>query len=220
MSEEAVNENGDTENGSGGEQSNAPTLDDLMATIKTYEKRLESIENHNSRLMDETKRAKEAKRMAEQEAAEKAGDFKKLWEAEKMKTAEYQKREEARSAKDKEDMVRSEAMKIAQKYADDYNVNILAKEILPSLQYTEDGVKVVDEHGNLSAIDLSEFGEKVASDPRYKSLVRGNQSSGGGATGSRNGVSGVKQMKRSQFAQLNAAQQAEFMLQQGGRLVD
>lgn len=162
-------------------------------------------------LLSETKKAKEAKRQAEVDAqkaaedkAKSENDFEQLFNSaqERIKTLESEKQLTAETLK--QDRIRSEAMKLASGLTKDTSkAELLAEKISQRLSVNEDGVKVLDESGNLTISSIDDLMGSVKE--RYAFLVDAG-SSGGGATGANSGA--VKPSKK--FNEYSGAELSEI----------
>jgi alanyl-tRNA synthetase len=177
-------------------------------------------------LLGETKRAKAAAREADERArkeaeekARKAGDFEQLHKSsEQARQALEEELNNLRSgiANEKRD---NAAMKIAADLAEGANAEILSEFISRRLKYTDDGLKVLDDAGQLTVSSIDELAQDFRNNSRFASLLKGNQSTGGGATGGTKQGASAKEMSRSDFDKLPPAKQMEF-IKGGGRTFD
>lgn len=177
-------------------------------------------------LLSETKRAKAAKREAEElarkeaeERARKAGDFEQLHKSsEEARQQLMQELDNLRSgiATEKRD---NAAMRLAGELAEGVNAELLSEFIKPRLKYTDEGLKVTNQSGELTVSTIDDLKSEIANDPRFAALRKGNQSSGGGASGgSKDGGSAAKQVARSEFEGWSPAKQMEF-IKSGGSTI-
>jgi hypothetical protein len=177
-------------------------------------------------LLGETKRAKtaakEAAKLAEQEKlekAQKAGDYEQLHKSsEQARQALEEELNGLRGsiANEKRD---NAAMKIASELADGANAEILSEFIARRLKHTDDGLKVLDGAGQLTVSTVEDLAQDFKSNSRFASLLKGNQASGGEATGG--GKEGVtsKTMSRADFDKLSPMKRMEFV-KGGGKTLD
>lgn len=137
--------------------------------------------------------AKDAKQKAKDEAstaakaiADKAkqdGDFEALLKSSESERETITLELEQFKKNASIDRVNSAATKMAAEIADGHNVALLADIIARRLKDTDTGIKVLDASGELTIDTTDKLREAVKADERYASLVRGNQSSGGSASG-------------------------------------
>lgn len=179
-------------------------------------------------LLTETKKAKDARREAEanaareaEERARKAGDFEQLHkssETERQRLMSELDGMRANIANEKRD---NAAMKLATELADGHNAELLKEFLARRLKYTDDGLKVTDQSGQLTVSTLADLKNEFSNDAKYAALLKGNQSSGGGAPGSAKGggAAGAKTITRSEFAGLDPATQMRH-IKSGGKIVD
>lgn len=187
---------------------------------------LDALRNKTDELLGETKKAKEkaraeaeAAKQAEIEKAKKSGDFEQLLKSSEEQRSELEKKFHELQSKVSQEKVNNTALKIASELADGSNAELLSEFISRRLKYTDDGVKVLDEQGNLTVSDVNALKQEFANSGKFKSLLRGNQASGGSAAGSGNGVSADKTMSRADFEKLDSHKQMSF-IKDGGRLTN
>ena len=158
---------------------------------------LERLKSHQSKLLEETKTAKqkaaeleEAQRIAEEEALKKSGEFQKLYESESEKAARISRefeefqgtvrdREKQRQLKD----ISADAIKLmAAHAADEASVELLSEKAQQYAVYTEDGIQY--EIGGVR-VDRAKLVETLAT--KYPRLFKGDGAMGGGALGGKGG---------------------------------
>ena len=173
------------------EQQSAPELPD---DVKAQLEELERLKSHHSKLMDETKSAKqkaqeleEAQRQAEEDRLKKEGEFQKLYETEaekaqrlqremEEKEASWRDREKARQQRD----IESEAIKVMHEIAvDESSLELLAEKAQHYAVYTEDGIEY-----EIGGVKVSKDKVIETLSQKYPRLVKGSGATGGGATGS------------------------------------
>lgn len=168
----------------------APAVD-----VAQLQAELQRLRDHQAKLLDETKSAKQraaeleqAQTEAERKSAEEKGEFKSLWE--KTQAELERERETARTFQQKiqqRDM-ESEALKIAASLTrDNKRAELLKKEIMQHARYSEEGVKF-----ELAGIEIKpdQLAARLKED--YPFLVDGSGSTGGGASGGSSGGAGRK----------------------------
>ena len=169
----------------------------------------------------EAQKRREAEEAAKREAEEKAkseNDFKQLYESsESERTALAHKLQELEQGITRE-KVNGEAARIAASLTKDTGkAELLKKEISSRLSLTDDGLKVLDESGNLTVSTLEDLTAQVKE--RYAFLVDGSPASGGGATGARGSAEAkAKEITRSEFNKLDQTQRHEFV-KKGGKVI-
>ena len=155
---------------------------------------LEGLKRQNQTLLDEAKEAKRLRREADEklereklDAARAKGDFEQLYaSSEQALAAERAKNLEITTRVERRDLSAA-ASKIATGIADGENAEILAEFVERRLKIVEGQVKVTDAAGNLTIASLDDLAKEFQQAPRYASLVRGTQASGGGAAGGKGG---------------------------------
>lgn len=179
---------------------------------------IEKLRNKNTELLSETKKNKESRRKAEAEAeaaataeAEAAGNYKALHESEQKARIDADNRHAALVDQIAQRDISAAALAQMQGIADGDNVGILADYYAKRLKSTDDGVKVLDKDGNLTVSSLDDLTKEFAESSRFASLVKGRQSSGGGATGGgqSGGASDVNPFKKGDG--FNLTKQAELL---------
>lgn len=210
----------------GGGGSDEPSIEDLQATIADLSSQVEKVNAKNQELLGEKKKAQQlakeeadAKEAAKIEAAKKTNDFEQLHksamgelEATKSQLSELQ-------GKVAGEKINNAAMKIAGQLADGSNAELLADFIGKRLKFSEGELKVTNPDGELTISTLSDLEKEFANDTRYSALLKGNQSSGGGATGGTKSSGAAKTITRAEFNALNPAERKKFF-SDGGTTTD
>ncbi len=177
------------------EEKKAPAPDEQQqdTSIKALEeltKALDEMKLENDRLSAKISAANKHTKVAERKAAaeekataEAAGNYEQLFKSSETErnTLSNQLAELRQTVSNKE--VSNSAMKLATSIADGDNADILGDYIARRLKFVDGNVKVLDNYGNLTVSSLEDLGKEFAGSARYSALIRGNQSSGGGATG-------------------------------------
>jgi hypothetical protein len=173
------------------------------------------MKGHMDTLLGETKTAKAlAKQQAEDatqlanDKAKKDGDFEQLYNSSTEQANGYKSELETLRGSISTSNTNREAMSIAMQLADGFNAELLSEKIAQRLKYTDEGVKVLDANGQLTV--------STVEDLKYASLLKGNQSSGGGAIGGKNSGAAGKLLTRAEFEALNPAKRMEF-IKSGGK---
>lgn len=200
----------------------------LQEQLKALQQEKESLSNKVNELLGESKKAKEARRQAEQAAAEEArkkaeaeGNYQQLFESsEKERQALAEQLEEMRNMTASE-KVNSTAMKLALSLEplNDAAAEDLSGHIARRLKFVDNELKVVDANGNLTVSTPQDLVKEMQASGRYSFYLKGNQASGGGANGGRGGASQVKQITRSQFDGMSQKQRSEFA-KTGGKVIN
>lgn len=184
---------------------------------------LESVLAKNNELLGEAKTAKQklrefesAKNQELEEAAKKKGDYEQLYKSAEQKAAELQSQLENMMQSSASEKINTQALKLASELAEGHNIDLLSGFIAQRLKYTDGDIKVTDQNGELSVTTLDELKNEFKSNEKFSSLIAGNKSTGGGATGN-NGGSAAKEMTRSDFDKLSPDSQMKF-IKSGGTL--
>lgn len=187
---------------------------------------LEKLRAKNEELLSETKAAKTAKREAEAKAtaeaeriAKEKGDFEQLHKSSEERYQTTLSELEGLRGTVADEKRNNAAMKIATELADGSNAELLSEFIARRLKYTDDGLKVTNSGGELTVSSLDDLKTEFKGDARYAALLKGNQSSGGGATGGNNGSGAAKTMTRADFKAQTPTAQMEFV-RSGGTVTD
>lgn len=185
-----------------------------------------SMKGHMDKLLGEAKTAKnarreteEAARLAEEEANTKNGNFEQLHKS-SMEANELLKEENNQL---KNNFANNEcklvAASIANDLAEGQGAELLKTHILPHLKYVDGDVKILDSNGQLTVSSVDEFKSGLRAGGKYDVLLKGNQSTGGGATGGKSGSAVDKVMSRADFDKLDPGKQMKFV-KSGGKTID
>jgi len=178
------------DDGKGG-SSDEPTIKELQAQLAEATKSIDGLKSKNDELLGEKKKEANKRREAEetakreaQEKAEAAGNYEQLHKS-AMDELEKARKENTeiisrQSAKD----IKITAMKIAGDLADGKNAELLSEFVTKRLSYSDGNVKVTNKDGDLTISTFDELKTEFKNDDTFASLLKGNQSNGGGATGS------------------------------------
>ena len=193
-------------------------LTTLQATNQELADQFDAIKNKNDELLTETKSAKEAKRKAEADAiaekdrmAKESGDFESLYKSSSEKLQMTESTLSQLQGRIETEQKGNAAMKIAADLAEGSNIDLLSTFIDTRLSFQEGALKVTDGSGNLTISSLDDLKAEFKNDPKFASLLKGNQSSGGGATGGNNSGSAAKTKSRAEFTALNPADQMKHV---------
>lgn len=159
-------------------------------------------------------KAKAAEDQIAKELAEKEGNWKELIALTKKELQEEIERRDSElqsyKQKEKDKLVMDEASKIADKLTKHAGrKSSLIKEIKDRLKFTEDGVKVVDDHGNLTTDNLDSLTLDIKK--RFDWLVDAVDSSGSGAKATTStSVRSVKDMSETELRSLYRANPEKY----------
>lgn len=219
--EEAGDEGGKG-GGAGGEQE--PTAEQLQAQIAELKKSNESILTKNNELLSEAKKAKTAKRDAEAKAeaeriakAKDSGDHEQLLKSSEEARLKLQGDFDNLVSNNNKEKINNSAMKLATELADGYNAEILSESIAKRLKMSDGELKVTDANGALTVSTLDDLKTIFKNDEKFKSLLKGNQASGGGAAGGDKSGGAAKTLTRAEHDALGAVAKAKFF-KEGGKL--
>jgi hypothetical protein len=201
-------------------------FDELQGKLNESLANNESMQNKMTQLLGETKQAKAKQRAADEEAVEiarakaiKDNDFEQLYKSSTEQANTYKEQLEALQNTVSTGKRNEEAMKIATQLADGFNAELLGEKIAQRLKYTDEGVKILDSNGQLTVSTVEDLKTEFQNNERFASLLRGNQSSGGGAAGGKSGSATDKVLTRSEFDGLDPQSKSEFF-RSGGQLTE
>lgn len=192
---------------------------ELQSRLESVEQEKERILESKNQILSEKKKAQEAARLAEDERARKAGDFEQLYKSQQEKNAEWENKYTELQTSIAESKRNNQAIKLAGELADGFNAELLSEHIARRLKYTDDGLKVVDLNGQLTVSSLDDLKNEFKNNAKYSALLKGNQSSGGGAIGGKSGSATDKTKSKSDFDKMNPSQKMEFV-KSGGKIFD
>lgn len=167
---------------------------------------LEAVREENARmkakldeLLSETKRAKDARRKAEEDSAKAAeekakreNDYEQLYKSAQERIESLERERQADLEARKKDRLQAEAMKLASTLTKDTaKAELLAEKISQRLTVGTEGLQVLDSDGNLT---VSSVDELVGSFKNQYAFLVDAGSTGGGATGANGGA--VKSSKK------------------------
>lgn len=212
--------------GADGGGGNELTLEELQTQLADATTQMTAMKAKNEELLTETKAAKNAKREAEATAetervrlATEKGDFEQLHKSSEERYQSTVKQLEDLQGNIAVEKRNNAAMKIATELADGSNAELLSEFLGRRLKFTEEGLKVTDAGGNLTVSSMDDLKKEFANDPRYSALLKGNQSSGGGASGGSNGSGAAKVKSRAEFEALDQPSRTTFV-KDGGKIKD
>ena len=201
-------------------------LSEKDAMIQDLQTQFGAVKSKADELLDETKKAKakaraeaEAKEHAELERAKKNGDFEQLLASSEKQRKELEDRLNSLQSNISTEKTRTESLRIAAELADGANAEILAEFVRKRIKYTDEGVKVLDGEGSLTVSSLDDLKNEFANSAKFKSLIRGSKSSGGGAVGDGGSASETMTIDRASFDAKSPEQKMAFV-RKGGKITD
>lgn len=182
---------------------------------------LEAVVKKKEELLQETKRAKDARRESEEvakkaaeEKALKDGEFEKLWKQSQQEREELSKRLQDITTSNRREKIQVQSMRIATELADGDNAELLSEFVSRSLD------KMADDTGALTADVIEAITNDFKQNQKFKSLLRGSKATGGGATGNTSSAhANTKTIDRAAFDAMPIHKRGEFF-KQGGKVVD
>ena len=212
------------EPGAGGGE--GPTIEQLQAQVAALTTEKSSMSGKMDELLSEAKKAKNAKReeetarqAAEEASAKASGDHEQLLKSSEAKREKLQGDYDSLINGNNREKINNAALKMAGELAEGYNAEILSESIAKRLKISDGMLKVTDDNGELTVSTLDELKTIFKNNDRYASLLKGNQSSGGGATGGSNSGSAAKVKTRAEFEALSQTSRVEFV-KGGGKIND
>lgn len=201
-----------------------PDVNKLLEQVNSLSEEKARMKNKLDELLNETKKNKEQRRQAElemqrisEEKAKQQGDYEQLYKSqtEKAQTLEQQLSELRNQVNNEKKQ--TAVMRIASELADGVDAENLAYLIQNRLKITDEGLKVLDNDGNLTVSSVDDFKKEIQTTERFKSLLRGVSASGGGATGNNNASVTTKVVSRDEFNKMSNSQRVKFF-NDGGRI--
>lgn len=194
------------------------------AMITNLQQQFDAVKGKADQLLDETKKAKNKAReeamlleQANKEKAEKNGDFEQLLQSSEKERSVLADQLNALQGKVSAEKTRNMSMKLAAELADGANAELLSEFVSKRLRYTDDGLKVLDSNGDLTVSSVDDLKREFENSDRYKSLLRGNRSSGGGATGGSNASSGMTSVTQAQWDGYSPAKRMQVAKELGSK---
>lgn len=196
------------------EAKEAPVVDTsaLQAELKQMKQDFEAVLSKNQELLGETKKAKEAKRAAEEadkERAVKNGEFEKLLKLEQEEKAKILEQYTGLQKNILNEKINSQAHQIANELkAIPESAGIMADLIAREIRM------IAEEDGSVSETALKTLKQQFSNDDKYKPLLMGNLSNGGGATGAKNGVQ-QKGITKAEYEGMNVNERNAYHAKHG-----
>ena len=206
-------------------------LEQRDAIIADLQAQFSAVKGKSDELLSEAKMAKqkardaaESRERAKLDKARQEGDFEQLLKSSESERNNLNEQLNSLRTNISTEKVRSQAMQIAAELADGANAELLSEFVQKRIKYTDDGtIKVLDQNGDLTVSSLEDLKNEFTNNERYKALIRGTKSSGGGAPGSTassaSNTSKVKTIDRATFDTMSHPDRAAFF-KDGGKMVD
>jgi len=196
----------------------------LKARTEELSSSADSMKQKMDQLLGETKKAKQEREQAElsarqasEQKAKEAGDFEQLHKSSEQARQTLEQRLQEMQSGIANEKRSNAAMRIAADLADGANAEILSEFISRRLKYTDDGLKVTNDAGELTVSSIDELAQEFKGNTRFAALLKGNQAGGGGASGGgKQGGGAVKEMSRTEFDSMPPNKRTEF-IRAGGR---
>ena len=199
----------------------------LKARTEELSTSADSMKQKMDQLLGETKKAKQEREQAElsarqasEQKAKEAGDFEQLHKSSEQARQTLEQRLQEMQSGIANEKRSNAAMRIAADLADGANAEILSEFISRRLKYTDDGLKVTNDAGELTVSSIDELAQEFKGNTRFAALLKGNQAGGGGASGGgKQGGGAATEMSRPEFDGLSPNKRSEFM-RSGGKIHD
>jgi hypothetical protein len=201
----------------------------LTDQVETLTGETDSIKSHLDILLTETKVAKDAQRKAEMDSADEEvrltkiakekGDYEQLHKSSEERYRNTLTELESLRGNIANEKRTNAAMRLANELADGHNAELLSTFIENRLVFSDESVKVADSKGQLTVSSLGDLTSEFKNDPKFASLLKGNQSSGGGANGGNTSGGAATIKTRGEFEALNPIQRSEYA-RSGGTIID
>lgn len=185
-------------------------------SVQGLKTKLEEVLGETKAEREKRKALEEAQAESERLAAEKNGEFEKLYKQRETELEQERKANREFRQKIEQQSIRTNALDIARQLAskDAKRADVLADYASRYAKF-EDG-NVVFEIGGVK-MDQSKVAEHLKTE--YPFLVDGSQASGGGAVGDGGGAPKAKEISRSQWDQMGHGDRAAFA-KDGGKVVN
>ena len=176
---------------------------DLESKLAEAQQSIDNMASHQEKLLGETKAAKEAKKVADEEKTDRAkanGEFEEL-----LKTAEARNNELLSQIKDNNaKQVNQNINDLAQKMTNELKAVPESAEALRRLVLGDIKDKV-DENGVMSETIYNSIMKDLNNNEAYSPLLIGNQSNGGGAAGAKSGALSSNTIKQADWDKYSAS---------------
>ena len=170
--------------GEKGDSASKAELEKLKTESELLKAENERLSDHNKKVIEEKRLETEAKRKLDEEKAIKDNDLEAYRKSSDAKIKVLEDKIEASNNANASKEVRNQALELATNLATGSNIKLLSTFIEKRLRVGEGGVEVLDEKGDLSVLSLDDLQAEFSNNAEFASLLKGRDSSGGGAKGS------------------------------------
>lgn len=194
------------------------TQSQIEASIGGLKAKNDELLAEKKRVQKERDEASERARLEAEEKAKASNDYKQLFEAQKNEAEQLKAKMEELNANIKRGQIKTTAAKLAAGLTKDTaRASLLEQQITSRLTLTDDGIKVLDDSGQLTVSTLDDLTATIKT--AYPFLVDGSQANGSGATRSQGGAEGGrKQVSRADFDNMAQSDRAKFV-KDGGKVI-
>jgi len=196
---------------------------DYKALYEKAQEDLSKVVAKKEELLAETKKAKKEREdqaaaiaRAEQEKAQKDGEFEKLWKQEELQRRSLEQELQNERNTNRQEKIQSHAMKLAVELADGdaLSAKLLAKFVQESIS------KMADDRGSLDDNVLKAVKKEFQNNADYAPLLSGSKAKGGGALGSGNSVAKQNTVDRATYDSWSLSKQHDFVTVEKGTVYD
>ena len=190
---------------------------DYQAEVLQLKADMEKVLAKNSELLGEKKKIQASNKQMKVDddlRAKKNGDFERLLESSEAERAKAFEELSMYKQEAHKQNIDAKAFKLTNELkAIPESAELLAHFVSAELN------KLADEKGEVSETALSALKHQFMNDDKYKPLLLGNQSNGGGAVGAKSGAQKSNQMSRTDFENMSQPKRMEH-IKSGGTLTD
>lgn len=193
------------------------SIEDLQLQVADLTKQNDAMRAKSEELLVETKKAKGLKRESDEAArklaedkAKAAGDHEQLYKSSEEARLKLQEELNDVKATNSKGLVEGEALKLAVRLSTGNDIELIKPFLIKRLKDTSDGIQVTDSKGNLTISSTEELYIEFKNNDFYSSILKGNQSSGGGAVSGSTSGSAVKVLTRAEFNALDVVARSKF----------
>jgi len=156
---------------------------------------LEHERTNRKKAIEDAAAAEVARLKSIEDAAKASGDTKQLLKSSEDARAVIQTELDGVKKGIATSDLKSASLEISALIAEGKNVSLLSKFVLERLQHSEGKVKVLNKEGELTVSSFADLANDFKNDKDFASLIKGNQSNGGGALGGDNNDGGAADTK-------------------------
>jgi len=156
---------------------------------------LEHERTNRKKAIEDAATAETARLKSIEDAAKASGDTKQLLKSSEDARALMQTELDGVKKGIATSDLKTASFEISSMIAEGKNIPLLSKFVLERLQHSEGKVKVLNKEGELTVSSFGDLANEFKNDKDFASLIKGNQSNGGGALGGDNNDGGAADVK-------------------------